>query len=271
VVTAPLATTGDHGDGTLGEDLESATATQVLTWAIEKFGGSFGICTSFQPAGVVILDLAARIAPAVRVFTLDTGRLPEETYRMIEEIRNRYGIAVETVLPDPTEVQAMVSQHGPNLFYEEPAKRLLCCHVRKTLPLQRKLLELGAYAVGLRRDQTESRANVRKVEANSVPVKISPLADWSRQDVQKYTTKHHLPVHPLYQKGYASIGCAPCTRSVRPEEGERSGRWWWEKDTRKECGIHFSGGGQRVRPRLDVLVGEILMAAGAAVVPGASE
>jgi phosphoadenosine phosphosulfate reductase len=239
--------------------LEQASAPALLEWALGEFGSSLAIATAFQAEGMVILDMAARISPAVRVFTLDTGRLPEETYRMIETVRERYGVTVETVAPDTSEVEAMVGLHGPNLFYREVPLRNLCCEVRKVRPLERKLRELKAWVAGLRRGQNESRADVRKIEEIEGKLKLSPLADWTAADVSEYIREHDVPVHPLYAAGYRSIGCAPCTRAVAAGEDERAGRWWWELDASKECGIHFSAEGKAER-KLDVLLSEVLEA-----------
>ena len=178
--------------------LEQASAPVLLEWALGEFGSSLAIATAFQAEGMVILDIAARISPAVRVFALDTGRLPEETYRMIETVRERYGVTVETVAPDTAEIEAMVGLHGPNLFYREVALRNLCCEVRKVRPLERKLRELKAWVAGLRRGQNESRADVRKIEEFEGKLKFSPLADWTAADVSEYIRKHDVPVHPLY-------------------------------------------------------------------------
>ncbi|HUJ20542.1 MAG TPA: phosphoadenylyl-sulfate reductase [Bryobacteraceae bacterium] len=238
---------------------EASSAEEVLSWAIETFGGSLAISTSFQHEGMVILDMAARLSPDIRVFTLDTGRLPDETYQMMDTVRDRYGIAVEVVSPDPEELRAMVSEYGPNLFRQDVAQRLLCCHIRKTRPLERKLAQLDAYVVGLRRSQTRARGRVRKVDTTTTPVKISPLADWSKEQVDAYTRKHNVPTHPLYAQGYASIGCGPCTRAIVAGESERDGRWWWEQDNEKECGLHFSAG-HEAQARADILITEILSA-----------
>jgi phosphoadenosine phosphosulfate reductase len=223
---------------------EAASASEILSWAIETYGDSFAIATSFQKEGMVIVDLAARIAPQFRVFTLDTCRLPVETHRMIETVRERYGIATEIVLPDAAEVREMVSTRGENLFYESVESRLLCCDIRKVRPLERKLSTLRAWATGIRRDQSEIRAETPKVEVSATPVKINPLADWTAAQVEEYTRVHYVPVHPLYARGYTSIGCAPCTRAVDPGEDQRAGRWWWEQNAKKECGIHFGPDGK---------------------------
>jgi phosphoadenosine phosphosulfate reductase len=219
--------------------LETAPAFELLSWALETYGGEFAIATSFQKEGMAILDIAARISPRVRVFTLDTGRLPAETFRMIEIVRERYGIDTEVVRPDPEEVRCLVALRGRDLFYESLEGRRACCDVRKVRPLERKLATLSAWATGLRREQSELRAEVPKLELAATPVKINPLADWTAAQVDEYTRANEVPVHPLYARGYATIGCAPCTRAIMPGEDARAGRWWWEHDAHKECGIHF--------------------------------
>jgi phosphoadenylyl-sulfate reductase (thioredoxin) len=214
----------------------------------------FAIACSFQKEDLVIADIAARVAGEVhpldgpgatgkfRLFTLDTGRLHEETYQMVEEVRRRYGITVETVFPDREEVERMVAAHGPNLFYISQEARHLCCDTRKARPLARKLAGLRAWATGLRREQSSTRSQIPKVEEINGIVKLSPLADWTASQVDEYMGEHALPSHPLYARGFTSIGCAPCTRAIQPGEDERAGRWWWEQSN-KECGIHFASDG----------------------------
>ncbi len=247
---------------TVVPDLEAATAQEVLDWGMEAFGERLAICTSFQAEGMAILDMAAGHNPAVRVFTIDTGRLPGETYDLIEQVRRHYGIAVEVLMPDSEEVKAMATRHGPNLFYESAPKRMLCCEVRKARPLERKLGTLDAWVTGLRRGQGQSRAGVPKVEvdqAHGSIVKLNPLADWEAQQVEEYNRSRGVPRHALYDRGYTSIGCGPCTRPTASGEDPRAGRWWWETDARKECGIHFSPQGKAQRD-VDILLQEILHA-----------
>ena len=162
---------------------------------------------------------------------------------MMETVRERYGISVEVVTPIQEDVEAMVSAHGLDLFYRSRDLRASCCEVRKVRPLQRKLREFKAWASGLRREQSQTRAGVRKAEEVDGRIRISPLADWNSEQVDRYIQDHDVPVHPLYLRGYTSIGCAPCTRAVEAGEDERAGRWWWEEETRKECGIHFAANG----------------------------
>ncbi len=233
------------------------TPQQLLRWASEEFGSSFAVTTSFQKEGMVIVDMAARIDPRVRVITLDTGRLPEETYAMMETVHERYGIRVEAMAPRTEEVEAMTRQHGPNLFYREAALRKLCCEIRKVRPMEALLQGLKAWAVGLRRTQSDARASVQEKELVEGRYKLSPLAAWTREQVEEYIEANAVPVHPLYARGYPSIGCMPCTRAIEPGEDERAGRWWWELDAAKECGLHVAPDG-RIRRALDVMLEEVL-------------
>jgi phosphoadenosine phosphosulfate reductase len=238
--------------------LDSLPAPELLAWALRTYGPRFAISTSFQTDGLVLVDMAARLDLSVRVFTLDTGRLPQETYGVMEAVREKYGVRVELVAPEAAEVERMTTLHGPNLFYRDVALRKLCCHIRKTRPLERKLVELDAWAVGLRREQSSERASIAKAEYIGGKLKLSPLADWSAAQVDDYVARHDVPRHPLSQQGYPSIGCAPCTRAVAPGEQERAGRWWWETGGSKECGIHVTPEGQ-MRRALDVLLEDILV------------
>ena len=229
-------------------EIEDLAASELVSWAISTFPGEFAIATSFQKEGMVIIDLAARANAGIfRVFTLNTGRLPEETWWMIEKVRERYGIPVEIVVPLREELDSMISAHGPDLFYESSHLRALCCEIRKVRPLQRKLREFKAWATGLRREQSASRQGVRTVEEIDGRLRLCPLAGWSSRDVERYIREHDVPVHPLYARGYTSIGCAPCTRAVLAGEDQRAGRWWWEQEARKECGIHFTASGKAER------------------------
>lgn len=234
----------------------------LLEWALSSFGSGFVLTTSFQREGMVLLDMAVKIDSRVRVATLDTGRLPAETYEMIETVRKRYGIAVEMVSPEAGELAAMTEQHGPNLFYQSMAHRKLCCQVRKVLPLERLLGDAKAYATGLRREQAESRQETEVVSRDGAGrYKLAPLAAWTQQQVSEYLAANQVPEHPLYGKGYTSIGCAPCSRAVAPGEGERAGRWWWEDEAQKECGLHVTPSGQ-IRRELDILLEQVLQKGG---------
>ncbi len=240
-----------------------AEAQEVLRWGIAEFDSGLAICTSFQAAGSVIVDMAARLVGGnISVFSIDTGRLHEETYHLIGQFRRRYGITIEMVPPDAEELGSMLTMHGPNLFYESPAKRKLCCEIRKVRPLKRRLATLDAWVAGLRRTHEGGRDQIEKVsvdEEHGGIIKLAPLADWSDTQVFEYVRQHDVPLHPLYAKGYPSIGCQPCTRKVEPGEDSRAGRWWWEKDVDKECGMHVAVQG-RVRRDVDLLLDEVLPA-----------
>lgn len=227
--------------GQLAVELDDATPQEVIAYALERWGSQVAICTSFQAEGMAILDMAWRIDNNVRIFTVDTGRLHQETYDAMEEVRQRYGIDIEVYFPDAKQVEKMVSRFGPNLFQRSVEARLTCCNVRKVEPIRGVLEGLDAWVTGLRRDQWASRANIRKIEIDHDHgglAKINPLADWTLEEVKEYNEAHGVPVHPLYAKGYTSIGCAPCTRPTAAGEDPRAGRWWWEKNAPKECGIH---------------------------------
>jgi thioredoxin-dependent adenylylsulfate APS reductase len=225
------------------ERFEHASAEELLGWALDRFHPRMAVSAAGGIDGMAIIDMAWRITPEVRVFTLDTGRLPPETYALFEEVRERYGIAVEFEFPEREAVERLVGEHGPNLMYRAVELRIACCEVRKVEPLKRKLATLDAWVSGIRRDQWRTRRNVAKVELDRDHggiVKVNPLADWTHEDVWNYVHEHEVPYHELFDHGYTSIGCDPCTRAVLPGEPERAGRWWWEGETDKECGIHCS-------------------------------
>ncbi len=227
--------------GEVAIELEDKGPADVLAWAIERFGRRLGLCSSFQAEGCALIDMAWRIDPSVRVFTIDTGRQPEETYDLIDRFRERYGIVTEIFTPDSGAVERMTQRHGPNLFYREVNLRLLCCQVRKVLPLRRALRNFDAWVTGLRRDQWATRSNIRKVEIDHDHggiVKLAPMADWTEEEVWDYIRANDVPYNALYDQGFKSIGCAPCTRALKPGDDPRSGRWWWETGAPKECGMH---------------------------------
>ena len=230
----------EYEAGELSIEFESEPPQDLIGWSIERFGDRLSISHGGGIEGMVILDMAWRIEPSVRVFALDTGRLHQESYDLIDTIRRRYGIAVEVISPQAAHVEGMVRRHGPNLMYQAVDLRLLCCQVRKVQPLNRYLADLEAWVTGVRREQWASRAEVRKLELDHDHggiVKINPLADWTKGEVWSYIRDNEVPYHALYDQGYTSIGCAPCTRAIEPGEQDRAGRWWWETDAPKECGI----------------------------------
>jgi len=228
----------------IAPDLDYRDPQDVIAWGLDTFGDRAAIVTAMQAGGMAILDMATRVLPDVRVITVDTGRLPEQTHEFIDQVRAHYPKSQWEILsPDADEVQDMVARRGANLFRRSVAERMLCCDVRKVRPLARALLGLDAWFTGLRRDQSDSRAAIEKVAIDHDHggiAKISPLAQWDRQRVEQYVREHNVPHHPLYSLGYTSFGCAPCTRPSAPGEDGRAGRWWWESGAPKECGIHRS-------------------------------
>lgn len=236
----------------------AASARNIVSDAIREFGSSLIVLSSLQREDVIVTDLALKAVPTMRIVTLDTGRIPDGTNQIIGEIERRYSIAVERLTPDPHEVTTMVARHGLDLFRESVPNRMLCCEVRKSRPLARGLQGVAAYFTGLRRAQAKSRASIEVFDRSGSSVKISPLADWTTEDVIRYTHENGLPEHPLYAAHYTSIGCDPCTRPVTAGEDERAGRWWWESpEAVKECGLHFSADGRAERT-VDVLLRELL-------------
>lgn len=227
----------------LAGQFESQTAEDVLRWALRKFHPKMALSNSLQIEDMVVLDMAWRIEPQVRVFTLDTGRLHQETYDMMDRVRDHYGVQLDVLFPDAAEVRAMVEAKGLNLFYESVGNRHQCCGIRKVNPLQKLLAGLDAWVTGLRRDQWASRSNIQKIEidaANGGIIKLNPIADWSQDQLDAYAKAHNVPRHALYAKGITSIGCLPCTRATKPGEDPRAGRWWWEQEGQKECGLHVA-------------------------------
>lgn len=234
----------EHG---LIQELEGASAEKLLSWAFGTFQPRIALASSFQAEESVLIDMMVRLrGPEIRVFTLDTGRLNQETYDCMDAIRVRYGIAIEVFFPDAGRVEKMVEENGLNLFYRSLQLRKTCCAVRKVEPLNRALRGLDAWITGLRREQAVTRTGVRKVEIDhdhGSIIKINPLVDWSQKQVWDYIVAHEVPYNKLHDQGYPSIGCAPCTRAIRPWEDARAGRWWWEAPAAKECGLHISSGG----------------------------
>lgn len=223
-------------------NLDSKSAEEVLKYALQEFKGKVGLASSFGAEDVVLMDMMAKAdAGKAYVFTLDTGRLPYETYDVMDAFRKKYPqLTVEVFYPKTEAVEQMVNQYGPNLFYESIEMRKKCCDVRKVEPLKRALSKLDAWITGLRREQAVTRGSVSKVENDTVfnLVKFNPLADWPEEDVWKYIKGNDVPYNALHDKNYPSIGCAPCTRAIKEGEDVRAGRWWWEQPDQKECGLH---------------------------------
>jgi phosphoadenosine phosphosulfate reductase len=212
-----------------------------LLASIEKNHSTSALASSFGAEDMVILDLIARDGLAIEIFTIDTGRLPQQTHDLIAQVRDRYGLQIDVYTPWPGSVDAYVEENGIDGFYEGVEQRKACCNVRKVEPLRRALARKRGWITGLRREQADSRATIE--EAARDPAfgiwKFNPLADWSEDDVWSYLHANNVPYNALHKQGYPSIGCEPCTRAIRRGEHPRAGRWWWEQQgARKECGLH---------------------------------
>jgi phosphoadenosine phosphosulfate reductase len=221
--------------------LKDAPVEQTLAWMERRFGARAALASSFGVEDMVLIDLARRHAPSLRVFTLDTGRLSPETYDLIEVVRNRYGVAVESFFPERERVEALESTQGYFSFRKSLEARKECCAIRKVEPLRRALVGREAWVTGLRREQSVTRTDVELVEVDTSHgglLKLNPLAAWTQREVWAYIQAHGVPYNALHDRGYPSIGCAPCTRAVKPYEDARAGRWWWESREHSECGLH---------------------------------
>ena len=183
----------------------------------------------------------------IEVVTLDTGRLFPSTYRLWQETEERYGRRIRSYHPDARALAAWVADAGINGFYHSKAARLDCCNIRKVEPLDRALADAAAWVTGLRMDQSEGRGAVALAVLERDLVKVSPLFDWTREQVALFCDLQQVPVNPLHKQGFPSIGCEPCTRAVLRGEPERAGRWWWEQDEARECGLHVDADGRLVR------------------------
>jgi phosphoadenosine phosphosulfate reductase len=226
-----------------GVDLADAGA--VIGRALELYHPSAALASSFSLEDCILMDLLARRRPAARVFALDTGRLDPETYECAEAMSARCGLRVEWYFPQREPVEALEREKGLFSFRESVENRRECCGIRKVEPLGRALAGLRAWITGLRRGQGVTRTDLRVVEVDAAHggiAKISPLAGWTLDRVKAYVRERKLPYNRLYDRGYTSIGCAPCTRAIRPGEDERAGRWWWESPDHKECGLHLRPG-----------------------------
>lgn len=230
----------------LQPEIEKMSATEILAWAVSTFGNKVALASSLGLEDQVLTDMLLKIDSSACIFTLDTGRLFQETYNLIDATRMKYNVNIEILFPEREAVQNMVTSYGPNLFYDSVEKRKLCCKVRKVDSLKRKLATLDAWITGLRREQSVTRTKIAKIEWDETYriVKLNPLSDWSEEQVWKYIKENKVPYNKLHDQGYPSIGCAPCTRAIKPGEDIRAGRWWWEKAGDRECGLHIKEQGE---------------------------
>ena len=229
----------------LNAELLARPPSEIVRWALSRFGKQCALAFS-GAEDVALIDMAMKSGEAFSVFSLDTGRLHPETYRFIDRVRTHYAIEIEIVSPEAAPLQAFVRKKGLFSFYEDGHQQ--CCGVRKVEPLRRTLLRYAAWMTGQRRDQSPTRAEVPVLQIDpgfsgrddGALTKLNPLAAFSSAETWAYLRANHVPYNELHERGFASIGCEPCTRPTTPEQHEREGRWWWEEATRRECGLHNS-------------------------------
>ena len=225
--------------------LAGAPPEAVMAWAVDRYKDKLAIASSFSIEDCVVIDVAVKAAAGrpVRVFALDTGRLPDETYMTAERVRMKYGIEIEWTFPKREAVEALIRLKGLYSFRDSLEERHECCGIRKVEPLGRALAGLDAWVTGRRAEQSVTRVETPEIEvdpAHGGIAKVNPLIRWSMEEVRAYADKHRVPIHPLHDRGYPSIGCAPCTSAIQAGEHPRAGRWWWENPENKECGIHVA-------------------------------
>jgi phosphoadenosine phosphosulfate reductase len=228
--------------GELAPGFAGLSPPERLTQLRREVAGKIVFTTSFGIEDQAILQMIVDQDLDIEIATLDTGRLFPETYELWAQAEKRYGRRIRAFYPRHADLEALIDRQGINGFYDSRGARLSCCHVRKVEPLNRALAGSRAWVTGLRRDQSQNRDQMNLLSADSGRqlLKLSPLFDWSREQVAGFIASHGIPINPLHEKGFVSIGCAPCTRAIAPGEPERAGRWWWEDETKKECGLHVS-------------------------------
>lgn len=222
------------------EQLNSLDADQGLAWLADNFKDQVCFSTSFSQEDQIITHKIFSNQLAIKVFTLDTGRLFPETYTTWSNTLQRYKTPIIAYYFENNALESFISSNGPNSFYISPEKRKQCCHIRKVEPLQRAIANQQVWITGLRKEHSTVRQNLQTAlwdEENQI-IKYNPLLTWSNEQVEHFIKANAIPTNVLYERGFASIGCAPCTRAVKPGEDIRSGRWWWEQNSSKECGLH---------------------------------
>jgi len=225
------------------KDWKNLLPKEILSKSVELFGEeNLALACSFSAEDIMLLDIIQKKYPKIDIFTLDTGRLPSETYVVWSELLGKYpGLKIVPYLPNSEKLENFILENGPNAFYKDLAARKKCCEIRKIEGLKKAIAFKKAWITGLRGEQSQTREGLHVIEKDYFfenKFKINPLADLSFQEISSYNKKNKLPQNELYSKNYSSIGCAPCTRAVNPGEEERAGRWWWEEDEKKECGLH---------------------------------
>lgn len=225
----------------LNKRFKDKPVTEILDLFLNEYKGKIAFASSLGAEDQILTHFITSIDPKARIFTLDTGRLFQETYDLIDRTNSRYKIGMEVYFPDAQKVEQMVHEKGLNLFYESVQNRKLCCHIRKVESLRRALTGMNVWITGLRREQSQNRTRMALVEADESHagiLKLNPMIDWTQEMVWDFIKHHNVPYNKLHDQGFPSIGCLPCTRAVEPGEDFRAGRWWWEMEGKKECGLH---------------------------------
>ena len=224
----------------INEQLKDRSAEEVLSYFINEYKDKIALASSLSAEDQVLTDMIIKKDKNIKIFTLDTGRLFQETYDLIEKTNNKYNIKLDVYFPDTTNVEKMTKEKGVNLFYESIENRKLCCHIRKIDPLKRAFKDLEVWICGLRKEQSITRKEINLIEwdCDNNLIKVNPLLYWTEDKVWNYIRNNDVPYNKLHDRNYPSIGCKPCTRAVMQSEDIRAGRWWWEKPENKECGLH---------------------------------
>lgn len=234
----------------LNAQFENSSSPEIIEFLVRNHGTRLLLTSTFAHESQALTHMLLQFTNAPKIVFLDTGRMFQETFEAMSETQKALGVSIEYVFPEKAAVETMVREKGPNLFYENVENRKLCCEIRKVQPMKAILKNYDVWLSGLRREQTETRKNLKTFEydeSNNI-IKAYPILNWSDDELVTYVKKHNLPYNKLHDVGYPSIGCAPCTRPVRPGEAMRSGRWWWESEEQKECGLHWKDG-RLIRPK----------------------
>ena len=224
----------------LAEQLHGLSNIEALRTLAERFPGEVIFSTSLGYEDQVITDLILAHEIPIKIFTLDTGRMFSETYSVWKKTNDRYATKIEAYFPDRTAEEHLMSEKGPYSFYDSIENRKECCGIRKVAPLNRALKGRKVWVTGIRAEQSANRQTMPQLEWDEVHnlFKFHPLMDWTFEEVKQYVKDHKVPYNPLHDRGFVSIGCQPCTRAIQPGEDFRAGRWWWEDNSKKECGLH---------------------------------
>lgn len=226
----------------LNLEFKDATAHEILYYFLNEYKGEIAFATSLGAEDQILTEIITSIDKNTKIFSLDTGRMFQETYDLIEKTNNKYKINIDVYFPDTNQVEEMTREKGINLFYESIENRKLCCNIRKIEPLKRALKGFKVWVSGLRNEQSVTRKELKIIEwdSNYQMIKVNPLINWTEKQVWKYIRENQIPFNTLHDKGFPSIGCQPCTRAIKHGEDIRAGRWWWENPEMKECGIHIN-------------------------------